>query len=274
LLLVPLAACGQIPGYGGASEPEGQVIAVVNGEEITSSQLKAEAEATGRDVKDPAARSELLSTVIDRHMKATAAVERGLDRNPQYLSHKRRLEQEMLAQLFLRSKAQSAEEPDLHAARMFILKNPKLFEEAEQLVVDRISFSPADAVTQAEIDAAESLGAVERLLASKGARAERRTIAMDPATLPVEMGSQVVKLKVGEVFFARQGQTGVFAAIVERRPAPVPPREQVARARTILKRQKAEEAAAAAARDLRRSAKIQYQEGYGPPKGEVKGSAK
>lgn len=266
LLLAGLAAaCGQITGSGGP--PQGQVLAVVNGEEITASQLKAEAEASRRDLKEPAVRNELLNKIIERHLQATVAAERGLDRNPQYLAHKRRLEQEMLARLFIQSKADSAEAPKLHEVRMFILRNPHLFEEAQQLVVDRLSVTPAEGISQAEIDAVDSLAEAERLIASKGARGERRTIEMDPASLSPEIALQLMKLGVGEVFFARIGTMGMFAAIVERRPAPVPPKEQLQRAAMILKRQKSEEAASSAGRQLMETAKIRYQKGYGPPKG-------
>jgi EpsD family peptidyl-prolyl cis-trans isomerase len=272
--LASLAACGQVPGYGGASEPEGQVVAVVNGEEITSSQLKAEAEATSRDLKDPKQRNELLNKVVDRHLKATAAVEGGLDRNPQFLAHRRRLEQEMLAGLFMRSKAQNFGEPDLHDVRMFILKNPALFEGKQQLIVDRIGFRPARLVSPAEIDRVKTIADAERLLKEKKAALERRTITIDPADLPPEIGTNLAKLSLGEAFFASEGETGMFGAVIERKPDPVPTEKQVERAKAILKRQREREAVESGAKSLWKTAKIKYQAGYGPPSSTPKTSAK
>lgn len=262
-----LAACSQE-----RSEPAGQVVASVNGEEITASELRAEADVAGADLRDPAIRARTLQVVIDRHLKAAAATERGLYKDPQFLAHRRRLEQDLLAQLFMRSRAMQAEEPGLHEVRMFILKNPGLFEGKEQLVVDRIGFTPARLVSAAEIDAVKTLADAERLLKEKRARVERRTISIDPADLPTDVGSNLAKLPLGEAFFAAEGETGMFGVIVERKPDPVPVEKQVERARIILKRRGERESVDSGVKALWKGAEIRYQTGYGP--GAPKSSAK
>jgi peptidyl-prolyl cis-trans isomerase C len=256
--LVPLSACSE------KSAPAGQVVAVVNGSEVTTSELQAEAEARGADLRNPETRNQLLEVVVQRHLQAAAAAERGLDKNPNFLAHKRRAEQQVLAQMYLLSARAGAEDADIQDARMFILRNPQLFEARELMVVDRIGFAPAGAVSPAEVDKVKSLQEAEQLLRSKKLRFERQSATLDPADVPPQIASNLSRLQTGEVFFDTQGNAAMFAVITARNPAPVPMAEQIARAKAILKRQRQQEALNRAVQDLRKRAKINYQKGYGP----------
>jgi EpsD family peptidyl-prolyl cis-trans isomerase len=272
LALTQLAACGE------KAEPAGQVVAVVNGSEITTSELQAEAEATRTDFRSSENRNRLLEAVVQRHLLAAAARDRGLDKDPRVLGQKRRAEQHVLAQRFLLNANAAAAEADIREARTFILHNPKLFEERERLVLDRIGFSPARAVSEAEGASIKSLADAERLLQRKGVRYDRQSAAIDPADIPPDIATRLLALKDGEVLFAPQARGGMFLVITQRKPDPVPMPEQLARAQAILKRQKQQEGLRSAVENLRKTAKISYQKGYGPvggaggAKGQSKGA--
>jgi EpsD family peptidyl-prolyl cis-trans isomerase len=256
--LIQLAACQN------KEAPTGQVVAVVNGSEITTSELQAEAEATRADMRKPGIKNQLLDAVIKRHLQAAAAVERGLDKHPRFLAQKRRAEQQVLAQLYLMNAGAGAGDVDIREARRFILQNPALFEERERLVLDRIGFSPASALSKAEVESVKSLADAERLLQRKGVRYDRQSAAVDPADVPTELAPRLIDARAGQVLYAPRGGGAMFLAIVERKPDPVPVTEQLARAKAILRRQKRQEALQSAVVSLRKSAKIRYQQGYGP----------
>jgi EpsD family peptidyl-prolyl cis-trans isomerase len=265
--LAALTALAILPGCQQRAEPKGQVVATVNGEEITVSELRAEAEAVGADLSAPGVRNQILETVVQRQVRAAAASQRGLDKDPRFLAHKRRAEQQILAQMYLMATRAGVEDADIREARSFILRNPALFDERELLVLERVAFAPAGVVTRAEAEPVRSLAEAERLLAQKNVRFDRRTTKVDPADLPDQMAATLRELEAGTVFFTRQRDGGAFATIVAREASPVPVDEQVARARSILRRKKEQQAVESAVAGLRKGAKISYQSGYGPASG-------
>jgi EpsD family peptidyl-prolyl cis-trans isomerase len=263
--LVQLAACGE------KDAPKGQVVATVNGTEITASELQAEAEALRADLSAPGVRQQILELVIQRQLQAAAAKQRGLDKDPRFLAQKRRAEQYILAQMHLMSVGAGAE-VDMRQARSFIIRNPALFDERQVLVIDRIGFAPAQALSKAEVAGIKTMPQAEQLLLRKKIRFDRRSAVVDPADLPPKVAENFAKMPNGVVFYDSQGDNGMFGAIVERKPDPVPMPEQLAKASAILKRQKRQETIEAAVRDLRKRAKITYQQGFGPtaPKAKLK----
>src|SRR3712207_2331146 len=76
----------------------GQVVAVVDGQEIAIPELNAEARARGLVIgNDRAVRDRVLQDLIDRKLLVKAALERKLDRTPDHLLAKRRSDELLLA---------------------------------------------------------------------------------------------------------------------------------------------------------------------------------
>jgi hypothetical protein len=79
--------------------PTGQVIAVVNGEEITTAELNAEARARNLTIGTDAAQRDLaIADLVKRKLLVQAAEGRGLDRTPEFVVANRRLRDILLAQ--------------------------------------------------------------------------------------------------------------------------------------------------------------------------------
>jgi EpsD family peptidyl-prolyl cis-trans isomerase len=262
-MIVAAAASIQLAACGKKDDPAGQVVATVNGTEITTSELQAEAEALQANLQDPAARRQVLELVVQRQLQAAAAKERGLDKDPRFLAQRRRAEQYILAQMHLMSVGAGAD-VDMRQARSFIIRNPALFDERQVLVVDRIGFAPAQALSKAEVAGVKTMLEAEQLLLRKNIRFERRSAVVDPADLPPKVAENFAKMANGVVFYDTQGDNGMFGAIIERKPDPVPMPEQLSKATAILKRQKREETVEASLRDMRKRAKVTYQQGFGP----------
>jgi len=91
LAMAALAGCDGGP-------VSGQVVAVVDGEEITIPELNAEARARGLVIgTDRALRDRVLQDLIDRKLLVQAALDRKLDRTPDHLLAKRRSDEMLLA---------------------------------------------------------------------------------------------------------------------------------------------------------------------------------
>ncbi|GAC1576673.1 MAG: hypothetical protein NVS3B5_08350 [Sphingomicrobium sp.] len=111
-LLLLLTACGP-------NEPHGQVIAVVNGVEITLAELNAEARARNLAIgSDRAQRDSAIADLINRKLLVQAAHERGLDQTPQFILAERRLREIFLAQQIVAERvADNVPAQQLHAKR-------------------------------------------------------------------------------------------------------------------------------------------------------------
>ena len=74
------------------AEPDGQVIAIANGEEITLGELNEEARARGLPiVNNRVLRESVIRDLIDRKLLVQEALRKKLDRTPQHLLAIRRL---------------------------------------------------------------------------------------------------------------------------------------------------------------------------------------
>ncbi|RYG21200.1 MAG: hypothetical protein EON93_26150, partial [Burkholderiales bacterium] len=102
-MLLLLAGCQKTP--------KGQIVAIVNGEEISTHQITAEMAdipIPANAVIDPKKlRNEVLQGIIDRQMEVEAARERGLHKTPEFVALKKRNEEELLASMLGHKVAQT-----------------------------------------------------------------------------------------------------------------------------------------------------------------------
>ena len=95
--LLALAACGD-------KSPQGQVVATVNGEEITAQEVNAEAQALNlpANANREAVLPQILQRVLDRKLLVGVARERKMDKSPDFLIQRRRAEETVLATMLAR----------------------------------------------------------------------------------------------------------------------------------------------------------------------------
>jgi peptidyl-prolyl cis-trans isomerase C len=243
-------------------KPEGQVIAIVNGEEVTARELEAEARATNFQGNDKASRDRLIQAVIDRKLLASSAVAQKLDANPDFQAQRQRMDEMALAQLALGTLASDtqAEANRSH----FILEHPEMFDKNERLTLDVLRFAPADALNAQQISSIQSVDEAETLLRSKKVPTQRSTSEVQTATLPPGLAAKLSRLGTGKTFFINEGRQGSVGVITSRMLSPIPEQKQISLASEILNKQAAADAVEARVQELRSSAKIQYQNGYAP----------
>ena len=96
MALLALSACDK-----GAKTPEGQVVATVDGKEVTIHELNSELAMVpnrGGDAPRKLVESVVLQRVIERKMLAAEAEKLKLDENPQFLLARKRTEEGLLVQ--------------------------------------------------------------------------------------------------------------------------------------------------------------------------------
>jgi peptidyl-prolyl cis-trans isomerase C len=259
LALVLVSGCSKKPG--------GQVIAVVNNEEITQQELQAEAQAARlpATADKRAATSSLLKRVIDRNLLATYARQQGLDRGTEYVMRRRLMEQSLLAELGLRKLAGKQSEPTAAEAQSFVAAHPTLFGQRQQLTLDQVQFPTlADAGRLKALSALPSMGAVVQQLEANGIVYTRGNPVLDTASLDPSVAQQITVLRNGEVFDISTGGQTFISAITARTSAAALPSAWAATAADAIKRQRLMKSVEGSMGKLRKDAKIQYDPAFKP----------
>lgn len=140
IVLAVIAACGGCR----AGPPEGQVMAVVNGEEVTRREVTEELRATGGAFTDAAAQQAALDRVIERKLLVEAAREARIDRLASYQIAIMRNDELALAQRYLEGLQPAAVRPDAAAIEARINALPYRY-------VSRFAVAAADAAGNAMV---------------------------------------------------------------------------------------------------------------------------
>jgi EpsD family peptidyl-prolyl cis-trans isomerase len=258
-MIVSLQACN--------AEPTGQVVAVVNGEEITQAELNAEiAElptATAGDKEE--IRRQVLQQIIDRRLMAQVAKEEGFDRDPAFLTRERRLREGLLVQMYGQKQAESVRVPDSAAVKTYLAANPGKFAERATYLVDQIVFEmPSDPKVLNALEADKTLADVEKTLTRFNVKFSRGGNSLDTINVPTPMLKQILDLPPGEPFvIPGQGRVTV-SVITGRQPVPTTEQEVAPLAAQEMRAESLSKLLQTRLEAARAKADISYQDGLAP----------
>lgn len=262
-LAVALATAGCNKGV-----PEGQVVARVNGDEITQTEVNAEMGAVGVPADQRAkAGPAILQRIIERKLLAQAASKEGVDKEPDYVTLRQRTEELLLAQRYLQRESQKAtQQPSGDKIEEFLRMHPAVAENRQLLTLDQIRFpTPTDAKEVQALQGATTMEALIGVLRARNIQFKRDVVQADTATLPDSLLVNMNKLKPDEPLVIIGGPVLTAAAITGRQPIPT----NSAQATKIAKDRMVSEAVnnrlKQANTALREGAKIDYAKGMAPP---------
>ena len=247
----------------------GQVVAVVNGQEITQGELNAE--LNGQQIPPSVDRTKvmagLLQQVVDRKLLVGKAKDQGLDKSPAYLAQLQRGQDQLLIQMLASNAAKQVSLPDAAAANQFMSENPSLFSGRKRYSLDQLAFpAKPDPALAAKLKAAKTMAEVEAALTSSGVTFQRGTSQLDSAQLAPAVAARIAALPSGEPFLVPQNGQMVVNVIRSAEPMPVPADQARPAAVELLRRQTVEQAMKKQVDQARASAKITYAPGFAPPK--------
>lgn len=248
---------------------EGQTVAVVNGEEITAAELNAELGSAkipeGADKNQVRAR--LLQTMIDRRLLAQQAKTDGLDKTPEYLNRQRKMTEDVLISMLAARQIDTAQLPANSEIERFQASHPWMFAQREQWNLEQLRFAlPANAAVKAKLDQAKSLEELSKALTDSGITFNRQKNRLDTAVIPQNIYGQLATLRAGEPFIIPVGGQAVASVIVSREPTPLIGEQAKPIAVAAMRREQAAKLMQNRLSALRQTAKIEYKEGYAPPK--------
>lgn len=240
---------------------EGQVVAVVNGEEITEQQLNAEIDAANvpENVDKKAATQQLLKSLIDRTLLIQKAKAEGIDKSPDYINQTRRAEAQILIGLLAEQTGKSIPAPDKAAVSKFISSNPSLFSGRKIFGLNQIVFPASVGKTVLDkLKPAHTLDEVAAVLTASNVKFTRQSGALDSLSLAPEVANRIASLPAGEPFIAPDKGQLVASVVVATKDAPVPEENAVKIAQNILRQQKMRAALETIQKDEIAKAEITY----------------
>ena len=264
LLLVSAAALAFATTSCNKPEPKGQVIAVVNGEELTVSELNEEARARGISIgNDAAARASVVRDLVDRKLLAQQARRDGVDKNPEYLVTSRRLNELLLAQKLVDLRRGPAD-PTNADVQAFIKAHPHAFDQrvairAAQIIVP----TKLTAKVQADLSTVANLDQAQQLLSAAGISGARSEQIWDSANLPESTTARLLPAG-GELLLLPAGDGMAIVQVLSVTPRSTPPDQRVSTAREWLKQHRTTEALEELLDAARSKAQVKYQKRFEP----------
>ncbi len=264
--------------FGGNKTPTGQVVATVNGNDITVRELNAELAQTQAPPETPrkTVESVVLARVIERKMLADAARERKLDQNPNFLLTQRKVDDGLLVQALQASIAQKVTPPTREAAEKFIAAHPELFANRKIYTIDQIQFLRPKNIAQLGLGPAKTMNDVEQVLSTANIEFRRQPATVDALAVNPQLTAEIEKITArnpDEVFmFADQPQGApapvmVVNKVTSTKIVPFSGEKAISFAQQLLQRQQVQERLVAELKTITAKAKptITYAKGYGPP---------
>ncbi len=269
VLLLAIAGMATACNDKGDAAPTGQVVATVDGEEITANELNQELAGAPmpQDAKQQQAlRNAVLQTIVNRHLVAKVAREQGLDKTPEAAVQRQKMEDLAVINALEKQLAGQVPTPSSDEAARYVADHPNSFAQRKIYVVDQIVTAPIPPAVLQRMQPLKTLAEVEALLKASGIQHQQAVATIDGASADPEMMSRIAQLPPGEVFVV-PNQTGfLINQIRDQRTDPFTGERAINAATAILKRKRTQEAVSKRIQQIIQEGgtKVQYADGYKP----------
>lgn len=270
VLCVGLTGCKfHIPGTQ-AKTPAGQVVATVDGQEITIRQLQAE--LGNATFPTPAvqkqAQQRALQLIIQRKILAKAAVDQKIDKSPTFAVDRDRAIENLEVQLLAQKTAQNVPPPSKEEVDQFISTHPNVFTHRKIFLVDQIGTGFPQ--NQQQLDALKPLKTMEEVeayLKSQNIRYVRAQATIDALGTDPKMIETVAALPASEVFVVPSRSGITINHVIQAKEQPLSGDKAVAYATNYIRRQHEQEVVQRTMAGLVKagSAKVSYNPAFKPP---------
>lgn len=254
-----LSACGK-----GGGDPTGQVVATVDGQEITKRDLVAEFQAANvQPSEDPKVRSAVLEQIIQRKLLAAEAVDQKIDKSPEFLAAVQCDHDGLLVGLLSKRRIAMAPTPSSAEASKFIADNPQMFANRQLLLVNQLQ-APSAGINPKSLEQYTQMSQIIDLFRQQKRKFNTRQTVMDTANMPAQMAAKITAMAPTDLFIVSQGDAITVNAIVKSEAQPVPEAKRADVAKQMIQRLGEQKVMKAELDKRRQAAKIDYQPGYAP----------
>ena len=225
---IALSGCSKLGIGKDDSAPTGQVVAKLDGKEITL--LEVNAELQGTPIPPTMTRREAeklaLGNIITRRMLSAESETRELNKKPEFMLQERRADEQLRVQALARDIASKVVPPTRDDADKFMRENPDMFDQRKFFIMDQIQFLRPDNLAQLDLESAKTMAEVEAVLKANNIQYRRQPASLDALGANPDFVSQVTKLMAKD-----PNELFMFASQPPGAPAPVVLVNQVKEAR-------------------------------------------
>jgi EpsD family peptidyl-prolyl cis-trans isomerase len=266
-----LASCG-------SKEPTGQVVATLDGKEITALDLKAE--MGGFTAPDAASRKRAeqaaLEAILSRKAVAEAARKAGIEKTPEFAQQQTKMSELLLIQSYQNQLARQVPDPSRIEIDKYIADHPELYAERKIFTVDQIRFpGPATKELIEALTPLRSLEDVAAYLRQRSIAFQRGGDRIDALRAGPQIVQQILKLPPDEAFVIPVGNLMTVNHLVGSQTAPVTGAAAVAHATQTIKAQRMQESVSRQFQSVVKASRadIVYNKAYKPAAPATKGPA-
>lgn len=235
VLALVLASCGK----GDGEAPKGQVVATVDGQEITASELELEMRDMPSDPKVAAAvQQAALQGLISRKLLVAEAKRRDLESSPMAAMVRKRAEDLAMVQLLQASIAGNVPKVSDDEVNDFISSHPATFSQRRLISVDQLLVANIDPKLIKEIEPLKTMPEIEALLDKNNVQYVRSAAVLDTLNLNPNVATKIASLGNDEVFAVPNGTGVQIARITGSRIEPLSGDEAKRIARLVLMQQR------------------------------------
>lgn len=266
LALAGVAALAALSGCD--RKAEGQVVAVVDGDEVTSQELNGELGAVQANQGEPdqATRNMALNRIVERRLLADVARDEGIETSPEYILRKRSLEENLLIQMLAQKVGRDIKQPSAAQIDQLMRENPQAFADRTIFALDQIVFPmPERQDVLTALTPAKTMDEVVATLNRFGVKFQRGNTQIDSANLPPAVFQQFKRVGTSEPLVMPAGATVGVVKILNSRTVPAAGDAVRPVAGNAYVRQEVQKAMKAKLDAARTAAKIEYQSGFAAP---------
>ncbi len=258
-LVVALSSCGRAD----VKKGSGQIVAKVNGDEISVHQIN-NAIARGNDIPPGEAKqaaAQTLERIIDQELLVQKALKDKLDRDPQVMQAIEDAKRQILAQAYIERAAAASSTESREEIRKFYQENPTLFERRRiYRVHELVVVAPREKLDalKAATAAAKSLQDVAGWLKSQKLAFQVAMSNRPAEQIPLEILPQVSEMREGQIAVIPTSRGASVVQLLQGQEASLSEQQAIPIIEQYLHSRKQLALAQAEVRKLREQARIEY----------------
>ena len=218
--LLGLAGCGKTGSGGGDT----QVIARVNGSEVSQLQFASALERTGITAPGTPVRQEVASKLVDREIATQQALAAKLDRRPEVMLALEEARRDVLARAWAEQVAGGAARPTDNQAAKYFSEHPELFSQRRIYRLREATLaadSPQLGETKARLAQGASLDQVSTWLRRAGAAFNAQVVIRAAEQLPIEALPRLQAAREDETVIFESPRGVIVYQVLDSQAAPV-----------------------------------------------------
>jgi len=229
-----LASCGHK-----AKAPKGQVVATVDGQEITAAQLRLEVgDAPNNPAQAALAQKAALQNLVTRKLLVAEAKKRDLEKSPIAAMLRARAEDMALVQLLQMNIAGKVPKVSDEEVRDFISAHPATFAQRRLISVDQLLVPQIDSKLIKQMEPLKTMPDVEALLNANKIQFVRSAAVLDTLNLNPDVATKIAGMGTDDIMVMPNGAGAQVARITSTRIEPLSGDEAEKIARLLLMRQR------------------------------------